>query len=530
MAGARSIVCMKHVGVNVAADPLFTMSYTGVKGGLVVITADDPGMHSSQNEQDNRHYARAAKLPMLEPSDSQEALRFVKMAFEMSETNDCPVMLRSTTRISHGQSLTEVGDRVEATPAAGPQKQPPKWVMLPQFARGRHPIVEERMARLAVEAETFPENKIEIGDKKIGIITNGVSYQYAREAFPNASFLKLGLAWPLPRELFKKFAGMVEKIFVVEEGDPFIEDWVRGLGIEVTGKAAFPILGEFSPAIVKRGILGAGAAGADIKADPALPPRPPIMCPGCPHRGLYAALKRLNVFVCGDIGCYTLGAPPPLASLDTCLCMGAGIGQNFGVEKALGRADQSVAVIGDSTFFHSGITSLMNVAYNKGQGTVIILDNRTTAMTGRQGNPGAGYDCCGEPTGMVNIPKLCEAIGIKRVRTVDPYKLDETEAALREELAAPEASVVISVSPCMLIPASKSVKKPPLKVNLTKCSGCKTCFKVACPAITFTVEEGEFTNREGKTKKRKGHSQVDELNCTGCQVCLQVCPNKAIEE
>jgi indolepyruvate ferredoxin oxidoreductase alpha subunit len=530
MAGARAIACMKHVGVNVAADPLFTLSYTGVKGGLLVISADDPQMHSSQNEQDNRHYARAAKLPMLEPSDSDEALRFARMAFELSEKNDCPVMLRTTTRVSHGQSLAEEGLRVASPIELGPEKKPPKWVMLPAFARGRHPLVEERMARLALEAETFPENRVEMGDKKIGIITNGVAYQYAREAFPNASFLKLGLAWPLPKELFKKFAGLVEKVYVVEELDPFIEDWVRGLGIEVTGKAAFPIIGEFTPAIVKRGILGPDAAGADIKMDPALPPRPPIMCPGCPHRGLFTALRKLKIFACGDIGCYTLAAPPPLSALDTCLCMGAGIGQNFGIEKALGRGDKSVAVIGDSTFFHSGITPLMDMAYNRSQGTVIILDNRTTAMTGRQGNPGAGYDSCGESTCVVDIPKLCAALGIKRVRTVDPYQLEETEAVLREEVAALEPSVVISLSPCMLIPEAKAVKKPPLKVNLEKCSGCKVCFKVACPAIAFMVEDGEYVNREGKKKKRKGFAVVDELSCTGCRVCAQVCSAGALEE
>jgi indolepyruvate ferredoxin oxidoreductase, alpha subunit len=532
MAGARALVAMKHVGVNVASDPLFTLSYTGIRGGLTVISADDPQMHSSQNEQDNRHYARAAKLPMLEPSDSEEARRMVKLAFALSEEYDCPVMLRTTTRISHGESLTETEPRQESPIEIKLEKNPAKWVMLPAYARGRHPLVEARMKKLAELAETFSENKIETGDPSLGIISSGAAYQYAREAFPNASFLKLGLAWPLPSELFRKFAKTVDKLYVVEELDPFIEDWVRGLGIAVTGKAVLPMIGEFTPAIVKKGIRGDLSQLPEVRLDPNLPPRPPILCAGCPHRGVFTVLRKLKVFVCGDIGCYTLAAPAPLSALDTCLCMGAGIGQSFGMEKALGEGGhrQVVSVIGDSTFFHSGVTPLMDLAYNQSRGLVIILDNRTTAMTGRQGNPGSGYNLREEPTPMVDVAKLAEAFGIKRVKVIDPYNLEQTEAVLREELAAEELSLVIARGPCMLIPAAKAVKKPALTVNLEHCTGCKTCLKVACPAISFVIEEGSYTTKDGKTKQRKGHSEIDPLSCTGCAVCEQVCPFESHRE
>jgi indolepyruvate ferredoxin oxidoreductase alpha subunit len=532
MAGARALVAMKHVGVNVASDPLFTLSYTGIRGGLVVISADDPQMHSSQNEQDNRHYARSAKLPMLEPSDSEEARRMVKLAFALSEESDCPVLLRTTTRISHGESLTETEPRQESPIAIKLEKNPAKWVMLPAYARGRHPLVEARMKKLAQWAETFPENKIEKGDPALGIISSGAAYQYAREAFPFASFLKLGLAWPLPVELFRVFAKTVDQLYVVEELDPFIEEWVRGLGIQVTGKAVLPLVGELSPALVKKGILGDKANVPEVRLDPKLPPRPPILCAGCPHRGVFTVLRKLKVFVCGDIGCYTLAAPAPLSALDTCLCMGAGIGQSFGMEKALGEGGhrQVVSVIGDSTFFHSGVTPLMDMAYNQSRGLVIILDNRTTAMTGRQGNPGSGYNIREETAPMVDVAKLAEAFGIKRVRVIDPYDLAQTEAVLREELAAEELSLVIAQSPCLLIPAAKAVKKPALKVNLAFCAGCKTCLKVACPAISFVNEEGTYTTKDGKTKKRKGHSEIDALSCTGCAVCGQVCPFESHRE
>jgi len=527
MAGARTMASLKHVGLNVAADPLFTLSYTGIKGGLVIVNADDPSMHSSQNEQDNRHYARAAKLPMLEPSDSQECIRFMGLAFDMSEKFDCPVIVRTTTRISHGVGLAETGERKEQKGETGWEKNPPKWVMLPAFARKRHPLIEQRTKDLQQAAEKFSENRIEEGDKSIGIITSGVAYQYAREAFPEASFLKLGMVWPLPRELIRKFAAMVDNLYVVEELDPFLEDYIHGMGIDVKGKELFPICGELSPAAVEAGI--SGKSGPEFAApDPEVAPRPPILCPGCPHRGLFTALGEFEVFVCGDIGCYTLAAPPPLSALDSCLCMGAGIGQSFGMEKAMGESGKAVSVIGDSTFYHSGITSLLDIAYNSGKTTVLILDNGTTAMTGRQGNPGAGYDACQEPCPSVDLVGLAKSLGIGRVREVHPYKLDEARQAIKEELEADEASVIISRGPCMLIPASKEVKKGPLQVVKDKCSGCKLCFKVACPAVHWVAEEGTYTNEKGKTKKRQGHVTIDPLFCTGCEVCLQVCKFDAI--
>ena len=532
MAGARALAAMKHVGLNVAADPLFTLSYTGIRGGLVVITADDPEMHSSQNEQDNRHYARAAKLPMLEPADSEEARRLVKLAFALSEEWDCPVLVRTSTRISHGEGLVETEDRRESPLEIKLEKNPAKWVMLPAYARARRPLVEARMEKLVRLAESFAENRIEPGDRSLGIITSGVAYQYAREAFPEASYLKLGMMWPLPSELFRRFAGMVDRLYVVEELDPFLEDWVRGLGIQVIGKAVIPLIGELSPALVRKGISGETAAGQPVPLDLSLPPRPPILCAGCPYRGIFTVLRKLKVFVCGDIGCYTLAAPAPLSALDSCLCMGAGIGQSFGMEKALGEDGprRVVSVIGDSTFFHSGVTPLMDMAYNHSRGTVIILDNHTTAMTGRQGHPGSGYDIRGEAAPAMDIAKLAEAFGIRRVRVVDPCNLEETEAVLRQELAAEELSVVIARGPCILIPEAREAIKPALRVNLKICAGCRTCLQVACPAISYVRQAGEYRTREGKVKKRKGYSQIDERLCTGCAVCRQVCPFAAHRE
>ncbi|MFO8058934.1 MAG: thiamine pyrophosphate-dependent enzyme, partial [bacterium] len=502
------------------------LSYTGIKGGLVIVNADDPAMHSSQNEQDNRHYARAAKLPMLEPSDSEECLKFMGLAFELSEKYDCPVLVRTTTRISHGVGLADTGERKEPAQEKAWEKDPPKWVMLPAFARKRHPVVEQRMKDLRQGADSFPENRIEEGDKSIGIITSGVAYQYAREAFPDACFLKLGMVWPLPEEMIKKFAGMVDKLYVVEELDPFLEDYIRGMGISVTGKEVLPVCGELSPATVEAAISGKSLLEGSAP-DPEVPARPPIMCPGCPHRGLFTALGEFKVFVCGDIGCYTLAAPPPLSALDSCLCMGAGVGQSFGMEKALGSG-KAVAVIGDSTFYHSGITPLLDIAYNSGKTTVIILDNGTTAMTGRQGNPGAGYDACSEPCPSVDLPGLARSLGIGRVREVQAYDLAEVRQAVEEELSADEASVIISRGPCMLIPAAKEVKKSPLSVDLEKCSGCKLCFKVACPGIYWVEEEGTYVSKKGKEKKRPGYVSIDPLFCTGCEVCLQVCKFDAI--
>ena len=432
-AGARSLCAMKHVGLNVASDPLFTLSYTGIQGGLVVVTADDPNLYSSQNEQDNRHYARAAKLPMLEPSDSDEARRFSKTAFALSEKYDCPVLLRLTTRISHGESLTELEERKMGPVLKKFDRNPSKYVMLPGYARPRHPLVEERMNRLKEFAETFPENRIEMGDKKIGIVSSGVAYQYGREAFPDASFLKLGMVWPLPEKLVKKFAGQVEKLFVVEELDPFLEDNLRMMGLDPVGKEVFPLCGELSPELVKQGVSGKGSV-REINFDQAIPQRPPILCPGCPHRGVFHILKKLKVFTCGDIGCYTLAAQPPLNALHTCLCMGAGIGQSFGMEKALGKDARVVAVIGDSTFYHSGITALADIVYNRGKGTVLILDNLTTAMTGRQGHPGSGLDIYGQPSPVVELEKLVLGLGVKRVTVVNPYDLPLLEKVIQEEM------------------------------------------------------------------------------------------------
>ncbi len=519
-AGARALCAMKHVGLNVASDPLFTLSYTGISGGLVVITADDPNLYSSQNEQDNRHYARSAKLPMLEPADSDEARRFTRLAFELSEKYDCPVLLRLTTRISHGESLTGTEDRKAGPVAKKLDKNPAKYVMLPGYARPRHPLVEERMKQLQEFAETFPENRIEPGDKKIGIVSSGVAYQYAREAFPQASFLKLGMVWPLPKKLIQKFAASVEKLYVVEELDPFLEDNLRMMGLDPVGKEVFPICGELSPELVKKGISGPGSV-KEIIFDETLPPRPPILCAGCPHRGVFYVLKKLKVYACGDIGCYTLAAQPPLNALQTCLCMGAGIGQSFGMEKALGKSAKVAAVIGDSTFYHSGITPLADIVYNRGKSTIIILDNLTTAMTGRQGHPGSGLDIYGQASPVVALEKLVAGLGVKRMVMVDPYDLEQVEKAVKEELEAEEPSVIIARSPCVLIPQFKSVRKKPVGVNLEKCDGCKICLQLMCPAMTWV----------GKTepgKKRKGYAMIDSLQCTGCEVCLQVCKAAAI--
>ena len=523
-AGARTLVSMKHVGLNVAADPLFTLSYTGIRGGLVVITCDDPELHSSQNEQDNRHYARAAKLPMLEPSDSQEAYEFTKLAFELSERYDCPVLVRPTTRVSHAMSLVEVGERKEGPVPLEIKKDPAKLVMLPGFARPRHPKIEARMKELEEYVETFPGNRIEIRDKKIGVIAAGISYLYTREALPDVSVLKLGMAWPMPKRLIRDFASKVKKVYVVEELDPFIEDYVRGLGIEVVGKEVLPLCGEFNPAMVRSAVLG-GEAKA-IVFDPELPPRPPIMCPGCPHRGLFWVLKKEKVFVCGDIGCYTLAAQKPLEALDTCLCMGAGIGQAFGIEKALGEAGRGkvVAVIGDSTFAHSGITPLADIAYNAGKVPVIILDNSTTAMTGRQGNPMSGKTVRGENTVSIDIENLVRGLGVKNIWIVNPYNLEETRDAVKKALQSEASSVIVCRSPCVLMPEFKKVKKPPMKVDKNLCDACRTCLMVACPAVTWVAEE-----RMVGGKKRKGYALIDELMCTGCGVCASVCEKEAIK-
>lgn len=500
LAGHRAACAQKHVGLNVAADPLFTMSYTGVNAGLVIIVADDAGMHSSQNEQDSRHYAIAAKVPMLEPSDSQEALEFAKVAFELSEEFDTPVLVKMCTRVAHSQSVVETGTRQEVSKPYA--KDAGKYVMMPGNARRRHPLVEERMRRLREYAETSALNRVELTSKDLGIITSSTSYQYVKEVFgSNASVMKLGLVNPLPVELIRQFAAQVKRLVVIEELDAIIEGQIRAMGLEVEGLGTR--IGELSPNIIAK------AFGKDVAQGISLlscPPRPPVMCAGCPHRGLFFSLKKSKCIVLGDIGCYTLGATPPLNAIDLTLCMGASIGATHGFYKS--GLNNAVAVIGDSTFVHSGITALANVAYNQSPATVIILDNSITGMTGHQQNPATGLNIKGEPAGRIDLEKLCRAMGITRVRVVDPYDLKTCAAAIKEEISVNEPSVIISRRPCALL---KSVKHaPPLKVN-DKCIGCRSCMKLGCPAISLHA----------------GKAVVDKTQCTGCSICSQLCPKGA---
>ena len=484
LAGKRSFCGMKHVGLNVAADPLFTVSYTGVNAGMVIAVADDAGMHSSQNEQDSRHYARSAKIPMLEPSDSAEALAFAKKAYELSEQFDVPVFLKMCTRIAHSQSIVDTGERVEA-PAKPYVKTISKYVMTPANAIKRHPIVEERTRKLVEFAETTDLNRIEDGpDHKIGIITSSTSYQYVKEVCGDkVPILKLGMIWPLPEKKIVDFARSVETLVVVEELDGFIETHVRELGLSCRGKEAFPLLGEFSQNLIAEKL---GMEKHEGKAlDEALPGRPPVMCAGCPHRGLFYTLAKNKCTVLGDIGCYTLGAAPPLNAIEMTLCMGASVSATHGFNKALGKESEgrTVAVIGDSTFMHSGMTGLANIAYNQSNSTVIIVDNSITGMTGHQQNPTTGYNIKGDPAGKIDLESLVRAMGIRRVRVVDPYNLAECDAAVKEELAAEEPSVIISRRPCALL---KYVKhKAPLKTDPQKCIGCKSCMRIGCPAISM---------------------------------------------
>ncbi|GFO53802.1 indolepyruvate oxidoreductase subunit IorA [Geomonas sp. Red276] len=521
-AGARSIVTMKHVGVNVAADPLFTLSYTGVgvNGGLVLVTADDPELHSSQNEQDNRNYAKFAKVPMLEPSDSQECLEFTKLAFEISEKYDTPVMLRTTTRISHSKSVVELGQRQGDLPEPKLVRNAPKYVMLPGNARGRHYVVEERTVKLGQDGCTMPINRTEMRSTTMGIITAGVSYQYVREVLPDASVLKLGMVHPLPMELIREFASKVDKLYVVEELDPFIEEQVKAAGIAVTGKEILSICGELTPGRIRRGF---GLPEKEPIAPEKLPGRPPNMCPGCPHRGVFYSLNRLKAYVTGDIGCYTLGFMPPLSAMDTCICMGASIGMATGAVKVLPPEEQKkvVAVIGDSTFLHTGVNGLMDMVYNKGAATVIILDNRITAMTGRQDNPASGHTLMDDPTNAVDLHMLCKAIGVKHVRGVNPHDLDECQKVIAEEMERPETSVIITNQPCVLIKREGVfVKGGTLAVEPDACSGCRACLKVGCPAIQWVGTPGE----------KKGKAYIDPLLCNGCDVCRQLCKFSAIQE
>ena len=510
LAGARSACAMKHVGLNVAADPLFTLSYTGVNGGMVICVADDPAMHSSQNEQDSRHYAIAAKVPMLEPADSMEAYAFAKSAFELSERFDTPVLLRMCTRIAHSQSVVETGEKVPAV-LKDYEKNPAKYIMMPGNAIKRHPVVEDRTKALAEFAEDCMYNTVEMNSDEIGIITSGCSYLYVKEALGDSvSILKIGMPHPLPTNIIREFASKVKKLYVIEELDPIIETHVKALGIEVTGKEMFSLLGEFSQQTV------ATAFGKEapliVSADSAIPARPPMMCAGCPHRGMFYTLAKNKITVHGDIGCYTLGAVPPLCALDSTLCMGASVSGLHGFNCARGSdaEKKSVAVIGDSTFMHSGMTGLVNVAYNATNSTVIILDNSITGMTGHQQNPTTGYNIKGDPAAKVNLEALCRALGINRVRVVDPYDLKACETAVKEELAAEEPSVIISRRPCVLL---KYVKhETPLVVDADKCKSCKRCMSLGCPAISL---------KDGKAK-------IDSTLCVGCGVCKQLCAFDAI--
>ena len=504
LAGARSFCGMKHVGLNVAADPLYTMSYTGVNAGMVIGVADDAGMHSSQNEQDSRHHAIAAKVPMLEPSDSQEAYEFAKLAYKISEDFDTPVLLKMCTRVAHSQSVVEPGER--EVPEKEYVKDISKYVMMPGNAKKRHPIVEERTKKLIEFAETSAVNHVEIGGTKMGIITASTSYQYVKEVFGNSvSILKLGMANPLPTKLIKDFAAKVDKLVVVEELDPIIENHCRELGLEVSGKDILPITGEFSQNLIAEALGGEVHEGKTLEEN--IPIRPPVMCSGCPHRGLFYELAKNKCTVLGDIGCYTLAATPPLNAMEMTLCMGASFGAVHGFNKIGGAKTEgkTVGVLGDSTFMHSGMTGLANIAYNQSNSTVIVLDNSITGMTGHQQNPLTGYNIKGDPAGKIDLEALCRSMGINRVRVVDPYDLAETDKAIKEELAAPEPSVIISRRPCTLL---KYVKHDaPLKVDTDKCIGCRSCMRIGCPSISM----------------KDGKAHIDDTLCVGCKVCSQLC-------
>ena len=513
IAGGRAMSCCKHVGLNVMADAIFTDSYIGVNGGAVFCVADDPGMHSSQNEQDSRHYARAAKIAMLEPSDSSECLNFTKLAFDLSEQFDTPVFVRLSTRVSHSQSLVEVGEREEHI-VKPYEKNIPKHVMMPAMAKARHVLVEERTKKLIEYAETSPLNTREDNGSKIGVITAGIAYEYAKEALGNkVNYLKLGMVWPISANLLRSFAETCEKIYVIEELDPFIENECRALGLNVYGKDLFTMLGEYTPSMIRSVVLGEGELES-VKPEEAIPNRPPVLCPGCPHRGTFYVLKKLGLTVSGDIGCYTLGAVAPLASVDTTICMGASISAAHGMAKVQGPefTKKLVSVIGDSTFMHSGITALSDIVYNKGTNTVIILDNSITGMTGHQDNPTTGKTIRGEATRQVNLIKLCNALGIEHVTVCDPFDVKAFEKVVREETARDDVSVIIAQRPCALL---KSVKYEGHCEITDACRKCKLCMKLGCPAISVQAD---------------GAVRIDATQCNGCGLCVGVCPFGAIRK
>jgi len=526
-AGARALATMKHVGLNVAADPLFTASYTGVSGGLVLVCADDPEMHSSQNEQDNRNYAFAAKLPMLEPSEPMEAKEMLKTAFDLSEDLDTPVILRITTRIAHVKGVVEKRERGEIA-VGSINKNPAKLVMLPGMAKKRRAYVEERMDRCMELAETADFNRIEEGDTVKGFITSGVSYLYVKEAFPDAAVLKLGMCWPLPEKMIRRFAGMVDELYVVEELDPFLEIHIKAMGISCRGKDLVPSQGELNTAIVRNAI--APESTPEVFEEVALPMRPPNMCAGCPHRGIFFTLSRMKLFVSGDIGCYTLGFLPPLSAMDSCVCMGASVSIAHGMAKAIGDGghDKIVSVIGDSTFIHSGITGLINTVYNNSASTLIILDNSITAMTGQQENPASGHNMKGEASSQLDLEALCRAVGVKHVYKVNPHEVPETRKILKEAIALTDPSVVISEAPCVLLPEMKERKPVSYFTNQENCVGCMSCIRLGCPAISWTpFAEGEAEER-GYRKKQKGISKIDEILCNDCGQCASLCKFGAI--
>lgn len=506
--GARSLCCMKHVGLNVAADPLMTAAYTGVNGGLVIIVADDQGMHSSQNEQDSRYWARFGSLPMLEPSSSEEAKEFMAYAFDLSEQFDTPVLVRTSTRISHSRGVVETGERRDV-PVREYTKDIRKYVMMPGMARGRHVIVEKRTADLAAFAETFELNKVEMDSAEIGVITSGICYQYVKEALPDASVLKLGLVHPLPANMIADFSKKVKKLYIIEELEPIFEEQIRAMGIQTIGKELFTRQGEYSAAMLKEKMLGQKTES--IKPEP-VPQRPPVLCAGCPHRGVFYILSKLKLTAMGDIGCYTLGVLPPLNALDAVVCMGASIGMAMGFEKARGRdaAHKTVAVIGDSTFIHSGITGLVDMVYNGGAGTVLILDNSTTGMTGHQNHPGTGKRITGEEAPQLDLEALCKAIGVEHIAVADPFDLKGLEKILKEETAREALSVIIVRRPCELLPGRQARQA----VAIIECKNCGICMRMGCPALI----------------KGEAGVVVDETLCTGCGLCIKVCPTGCIKE